>query len=254
MKIQKKAIQVFLAAIGITFFSFGFATYSIDKATNEDPQLLSKIETQIRSRPQFKNFHFNISKDSNSAEYEESTQWASFPANIRFLNINAIAADIEFVAGGDDAIELTAKGLANKTGKKRSELLDISFDENEILISEFGFDEVKNIHIQILIPKKYRNTLKVKTVSGDITIKPLELEMAELYSVSGDLNIESDADSNLMIGTVSGDVKLHFTKPTNNLRFEISSVSGDISNNLKSDPNGAHAIKIHTVSGDITLQ
>jgi DUF4097 and DUF4098 domain-containing protein YvlB len=253
MKKQNNKYKIVFITIGLTFFFFGLAAFSFDKAKNGDPAIASKIENKIKRRYNLGDFHINFSDNFDSNDYVKSTMSSSYSAKIKFLDINTISADIKIIASVGDDIIVTANGQLKKENEGRSQLLDIISDENEVSVSELGVNEAKSIQIQVFIPKNYKKRLKIKTVSGDITIGAIESE-TELYTVSGDIKIESNSNSSLAIGTVSGDVEVIFKKNTNDLRFELETVSGTIQNKVKSESNGNQLIKIHTISGDIELQ
>ena len=107
-----------------------------------------------------------------------------------------------------------------------------------------------DIYYEIEVPSIAN--LKLKTISGDITIEkgiyPMYLE-----SISGFINlyVPSKADAEVSVNTVTGGVytNLDINKSNSDLDSHPGGTDGTIKIN-----NGGNRIKLHTVSGDIYLR
>src|SRR5258708_2775240 len=78
----------------------------------------------------------------------------------------------------------------------------------------------------------FAGQLVANTVSGDITFKSVRLHGSDIVTVSGDVRIdgELDKDREHRIKTISGDIDLHLTGGSYDVRF--SSMSGDLDHEL----------------------
>ncbi len=128
---------------------------------------------------------------------------------------------------------------------ERVERVDVTSSANHTTIrvvlpngSNWGGDS--EAHLKIRVPQK--SALEVSLVSSDLRISGVSGSQ-HLQTVSGD--IAGEANGDLQISSVSGDVRLaaHNTHNT-----QVKTVSGDI--NI-GGPDGT--IQVNTVSGDATL-
>lgn len=105
------------------------------------------------------------------------------------------------------------------------------------------------------------------TVSGDLTFKSVRLHGSDIVTVSGDVRIdgELDKDREHRIKTISGDIDLHLTGGSYDVRF--SSMSGDLDNEMDGEisSEGKRAkrivigtaetkVSIKTMSGDLEIR
>ena len=114
---------------------------------------------------------------------------------------------------------------------------------------------------------EFAGQLVANTVSGDLTFTNVGLHGSEIVTVSGDVRIEGELDKGRdhRMKTISGDVELHLTGGSYDIRF--SSMSGDldsemaakVSNESRRDKHiviGAAETKVSvkTMSGDLGIR
>lgn len=126
----------------------------------------------------------------------------------------------------------------------------------------FGFTSKK---LLIKLPRKYKESFKIKTVSGDADVNYLDSDTFTFSSVSGDLKADiiysvnslvkttsgcAEVDlfrGNMMFSTVSGDIKMKYEKLDGD--FTLKSVSGDAKVSIPT--NSVFEANLKTVSGDL---
>ena len=113
----------------------------------------------------------------------------------------------------------------------------------------------------------FAGQLVANTVSGDLTLTNVRLHGSDFVTVSGDVRIdgELDKDREHRIKTISGDIDLHLSGGSYDVRF--SSMSGDLDNEMdgKITDEGRRAkrivigkaeskVSVKTMSGDLELR
>ncbi len=176
--------------------------------------------------------------------------------------VGAIAAlDISGRAG-----DISVQGCGFLSAKLRSVSGDISYQDTVVLNAlDCGSTSGD------LKTDAFTETLTLSTLSGDIEIRGGAVH-AEIRNTSGDISLEGGMARG-SVTTVSGDIdlmlrgrlhveSLHLRSTSGDVHLEmesaipacftLSTVSGDVDNDLESVPGGAE-VQIHTVSGDITV-
>lgn len=108
-------------------------------------------------------------------------------------------------------------------------------DLNRIMNFSFSSGEKE---LLIRLPRKYKESLSVKTISGDLNINYLDSNSFRFSTVSGDLQADIIYSINSLIKSTSGDCRIDLFR--GNIMF--SSVSGDID------------IKYEKLDGDFTMK
>ena len=95
----------------------------------------------------------------------------------------------------------------------------------------------------------YAGQLVGNTVSGDLTFDRVRLNGSEIVTVSGDVNIDGELDRSRehRMKTISGDVDLHLTGGSYDIRF--SSMSGDLDSELEGEISAVGRRDKHIVIG-----
>ena len=95
----------------------------------------------------------------------------------------------------------------------------------------------------------YAGQLVGNTVSGDLTFDRVRLNGSEIVTVSGDVNIDGELDRSRehRMKTISGDVDLHLTGGSYDIRF--SSMSGDLDSQLEGEISAVGRRDKHIVIG-----
>jgi Toastrack DUF4097 len=91
-----------------------------------------------------------------------------------------------------------------------------------------------------------------ETGSGDINATDLSGAHTSTHTGSGDVTLRLSTAQDVDVNTGSGDVRI--TVPGGQgYRLAVSTSSGDTHLGVSSDPSADHQIKVHTGSGDVTL-
>ncbi len=214
---------------------------------------LSEEELEVKfGKPQkiAKDIGGNRSKEDYSKEKKSEKAWA-FEADDRFeIQIDLVDEDVYVSSSDCDRLTVELLGKGNPSD------YTIAFEDNKLVINKnrnhfFGisFGHSRSGDFKISIPEKLATSyFKLKTISGDITVKNFETEDLYIKSTSGDAIIENMKTDDLKFESVSGDYSV---RNVNAVDCFISLVSGDID---LVDFHVKENIKINTVSGDVKIE
>ncbi len=186
-----------------------------------------------------------------SAEIVEIYESKSYPTDtINNIDVKAVSSDINIIPVKSDDINISFLGsithkkipklIASRVGDK----LMIEIKHPVVFFNFGGFQETK---LDIEIPEGYNDKLKIGTVSGDISLRRLDLDRLYMDVVSGDILAESLTSKSIVIDSTSGDIKLDAFSG----ELSANTVSGDVA---VSYPESDDDIDIETVSGDISMK
>lgn len=188
---------------------------------------------------------FNFTK-LNSMSFEEKTY--SVGSEFRNININGTECDVIILPSEDNECRIVSR---DSTGI----FTDFSVDGDTLFITRtdsrswfehFGIWWGDDLSVKLFLPRKEYESLVLKTVSGDITVRnEFKFSAAELQSTSGDILFSSETNDSLSAKTVSGNIKLEKA----NGKVKAVSTSGEID---MSDMNPSE-LSVKTTSGDIEL-
>ncbi len=176
---------------------------------------------------------FNVFAYSNKLIYEKE-----FDDEISILDIVSDSSDIIIKKTESDAIKVSIYGRKNDDYK-------VKIKDNYLYINndkkiDFCIGFCPNTKIEVLLPEKEYNKLKLRTVSGDINVDEISFNDITTNSTSGDIKINKAL--NATIKTISGDVEF------NELGIlEINTTSGEITGDI------TDKITARTISGDIKI-
>ncbi|WP_413612700.1 DUF4097 family beta strand repeat-containing protein [Bdellovibrio sp. HCB-110] len=279
--------KFFIAFAVWTVGFLGLAAYAGEKAFQNDPQLISKIEDK---------FNVSIRMGGMSKGYgvgpaaHDKTQdtW-NFAPPAKKVTFKSFSGNFSIKKSAGNEIKISATGKLDKNVAPR--LLETEVNNDELTVREPENNAVKDLEVQIEIPASFTSTVDVLTVSGDVTAENLNVQDLDLKtvsgemtlnqvtaknlavktvsgdfkaeassitrlegkSVSGDLEITNTTPSNIDFTSVSGDVKMKLAK-ADKTHFSLKSVSGDIHNRHGSDKGGEFKVTISTTSGDIEIE
>lgn len=258
---KNKFTKLIIITSVLTLFFFSLFIFSIQKIYKDRPQFASEIETAINKKYDFKDFHFQILNVSlgdmgqgsgfNSNYSNTSDKWY-FEALTQKIVVKTVNSDVTIGVATGDEIEVIATGELLESGKNKLILTDFSL--SALTIKNTDSNSAKNVSIQILIPKNYKNDLEIDSVNADLNLNVTSLKQMNIKSISGDVNIQNLTMTSLNVTTVSGDVNLGLQTQLKDLSLDLSTVSGDINQPFKSNSKGPIKIIIKTVSGDILIQ
>ncbi|MGG3891260.1 DUF4097 family beta strand repeat-containing protein [Metabacillus fastidiosus] len=176
-------------------------------------------------------------------------------SQIKALNIETTAANIEITISKTDDITVNLDGKINEKYKEKyllkvdesGEKLNISYISNENSPG-IKFGTTKDVRLHIAIPEKLYRSLAARTSSGRIDIEDMEVQNINLKTTSGNQfirNVKSKMSTSVQ--STSGDIDIN----NNNLKhFLINSTSGTIEiDNLVSEEG-----RINTTSGNVMIK
>jgi hypothetical protein len=114
---------------------------------------------------------------------------------------------------------------------------------------------------------EFAGQLVANTVSGDLTLRGVRLHGSDIVTVSGDVRVDGELDKERehRMKTISGDIELHLTGGSYDIRFK--SMSGDLDNEIAGvvSPEGRRdkrivigaaetKVSVKTMSGDLELR
>lgn len=130
---------------------------------------------------------------------------------------------------------------------------DISFLDNELKIKYkktkfLGLNRKSSGNILIKLPKSIKyNNLNISSTSGDIIIRGnIISNTIKINSVSGDISLDEMSCDNMKVSTVSGDIS---SLSIEGKDVYVDTISGDMGCNMLNSDN----LSISTVSGDINI-
>jgi DUF4097 and DUF4098 domain-containing protein YvlB len=286
MKSLNLISKLFIAAIIWTFGFISLAIFSGNKAYSSDPEILTKIENKYDVHVD-RHGVYKVFATYNSDDWKKTKGLWNFPNTKNKLIFKSYNADIKIVQSKTKEVIISAEGSLNEGQSKK--LLETEMSDDELTVSEIKH-ATSNLSILIEVPADFRQNISVssasgsisieglnlalldlKTISGDISLKDMNIktletktvsgeitadtsEISEILgkSVSGDIKISNKIATDVSLKTISGNINLTLTQ-SDNYRFNLKSVSGNIENKKSDNKNGTKNVEISTTSGDITI-
>ncbi|AIK39873.1 MULTISPECIES: DUF4097 family beta strand repeat-containing protein [Bacillus] len=191
------------------------------------------------------------------------------------IEIKTSAADVEIITVDSKDIEVLLDGEISKElvdeykfdVKKENNRLNIKFSKNQNYVG-WGIGTAADVNLQVKVPKKIYDTVKVTTSSGDFVAKEIETKVAEINTSSGDVSLShSKVNEKLTAKTSSGKIKTDKSEievaklntRSGKIRVEglhskelaANTSSGDIEYN---DRSLRGEVECNTSSGDVKMQ
>jgi lia operon protein LiaG len=174
--------------------------------------------------------------------------------NLKMINISTASADIKVIVTNDKELKFHYYGELRvaSTNKGFAPYIDIDESGTSLVLMEKirnGFNSVSyrgSVKLDIYIPEKYTENLKLNTASGDVSIKDFQ-GSGDINTASGDIDIENCRES-FDANTVSGDINYKRDSVLNN-NLSLNTVSGDVSISIEKESE--FSLKARTVSGKI---
>ncbi|EEL52382.1 MULTISPECIES: DUF4097 family beta strand repeat-containing protein [Bacillus cereus group] len=168
------------------------------------------------------------------------------------IEIKTSAADVEIVAVDSKDIEVLLDGDISKElvdkykfeVKEESNRLNVKFSKNRDSIG-LGIGTTAEVKLQVKVPQKSYENVKVTTSSGDFVAKGIETKTAELKTSSGDVSLlHAKINGKLTVETSSGAIE------TDKSEVEIAKLETS-SGKISVDSLRAKGVVFTTSSGDI---
>ncbi|PEP56396.1 MULTISPECIES: DUF4097 family beta strand repeat-containing protein [Bacillus] len=191
------------------------------------------------------------------------------------IEIKTSATDVEIITVDSKDIEVLLDGEISKElvdeykfdVKKENNRLNIKFSKNQNYVG-WGIGTAADVNLQVKVPKKIYDTVKVTTSSGDFVAKEIETKVAEINTSSGDVSLShSKVNEKLTAKTSSGKIKTDKSEievaklntRSGKIRVEglhskelaANTSSGDIEYN---DRSLRGEVECNTSSGDVKMQ
>lgn len=177
---------------------------------------------------------FNVFAYSNELIFEKEYNGA----NVKNLDIISDTSNIIIKKNESNVIKVSIYGRKNDDYKVEIKDDYLYIDNDKKINFCIGF--CPNTKIEVLLPEKEYNKLKIKTISGDIDTSNISSNDITVSSTSGEIKINKS--STAAIKTISGDIVFIELNDA-----EISTTSGEI----KGDT--VDKITAKTISGDIEI-
>lgn len=164
---------------------------------------------------------------------------------IEYIRIDCIYEDIEI--NTTEKSEIFVQLMSNNPSK----IPEIKIENNTFSVTSKVKNEIHPLSctVYISLPKDFnQKNIKIKNISGEITIKDCTSENMYLSTISGSINTENQNCNNFKVETVSGSIK---GKTINCTGFSAKSTSGSI--NLEIENQILLDSTIDTVSGSVKL-
>ncbi len=265
MKEMSTFTKLFSGAVIWTICFFGIAAYSSQKAKEQDPEIMKKVEANLSEK-----FKGNVQFSVGGSSGEDSIETFTTPLPKSAIQIKSVSGDFAIQYGSGKEIVVKATGTLDKS--KAEKLLIIDQNDETLSISE-PEDAVNNLAVEIYLPLQFQNEIEIKVVSGDIEVKGLTLsglaiktvsgdikahevkaKTIDVKTISGDISIDNKGPVDVNAATISGDIALTLPSTVENTNFRLKSISGDIQNARVSTGKALFSVDMKTTSGDIKVQ
>ncbi|MBU3144522.1 DUF4097 family beta strand repeat-containing protein [Clostridium sp. CF012] len=244
----KKIIQITLLIVLITI-GFAFIVAKI-----QGKNLLTTVK--------------NVSVSKGSGSIDETREFDIVP--ISKVRVDTVSSDVNIILSKEDKIVVHFHGTASEMSRApkletslNGDTLDISIKYPNQIMSIINFS--LNTKLDLYIPEKYKKSMEIETVSGEINIDKLEADNFKANTTSGDVNINSLLADITDFSSVSGgiDIKVLSSKTngfeTTSGDIKVEAITGDIKANSVSGSITAlysefnNEVAAETVSGDVEL-
>jgi lia operon protein LiaG len=185
-------------------------------------------------------------------------------------------ADIAFTVGNLEQISVRLVGEINENRGKDLQFqpvltengtLQIRVDEPEHI--GFSFGPSGSLQLQVIVPQKVYDQVRIKTITGDVHASMLEANICKLQSVTGDMELEGfkgkeltvktqtgdltgrEIEAQVDIETQTGDAELQLAKLSQNV--SVGSQTGELLISLKNPPDAAQ-FDLRSDTGEIKAE
>lgn len=190
----------------------------------------------------FSEAEFKMEPDAETNNYNVEQEFTLDCEGKNHVSVNVVATDVNVVT--EEREDILVNYIKYSSSDKDQFELVVEKDSKKILITEKHFGNKKfrvsggNKELLIRLPRKYKESFSVKTISGDLDINYLDSDSFRFTSVSGDMTADIIYSVNTLVKTTSGDCEIGLFR--GNMMF--SSVSGDID------------MKYEQLDGDFTMK
>ncbi|MBZ9689722.1 DUF4097 domain-containing protein [Clostridium estertheticum] len=203
-----------------------------------------------------------------SGSIDETKEFIIVP--ISKVMVDTVSSDVNIILSKEDKIVVHFHGTASEMSRApkletslNGDILNISIKYPNKIMSIINFS--LNTKLDLYIPEKYKKSMDIETVSGEIKIDKLEGDNFKANTISGDVSINSIVANITDFSSVSGTVDIKaLSAKTNGFEttsgdIKIEAITGDIKANSVSGSIKAsysefnNEVAAETVSGDVEL-
>jgi len=182
------------------------------------------------------NSNFNFSSYSDSFHGNWNFGWSNhtsmgtvekeLPQTVQNIYLNSSSSDytVKFYSGTTLKIDISGGFFSNFTysdGLSRTEVTD-----SNVIIESNDNLNFSDLQFTVYIPETYKNSLSIKTASGESSVTGGNLKTLLLSSASGDINLNNVVANDTSLEAASGSIDASTIKANKSL---IKTASGDIS-------------------------
>lgn len=151
--------------------------------------------------------------------------------DVTSVQIQSSSAEIHFIATDGDKIQIKLTGSLSEKDieKEKDTLLNASVSGSQLTITSkkpakfLNFSSSK-LQLDVQVPKKVYNSVKLESSSGNITIDPFEAKQATIDVQSGDTTVAGFKGDSFNASAQSGDMT--FDKMSGGVKVTVQ--SGDV--------------------------
>lgn len=173
------------------------------------------------------------------------------PAAVKTIDIDSVSTDVRIIPYDSNEIKVQFYGTASQNNQDPELISEMVGDTLTVKIKHkiainIGFQNIR-LRLDVYVPKSYAENIKVKTISGSVSLDSMSLNKLSVVTTAGDLRASSINAKLIEFGTMSGNMIAEGL--TGDLDY--TSVSGRLDAEYASFNNN---IKAHTTSGNITIK
>jgi len=147
------------------------------------------------------NYMINF-RDRNNYEGNSISETKTFGIDqLKEIHIYSVSSDISVFSTDEEDIKIHFYGRSALKSEKASPKLITNLEGGKLKI-EIKYPKVifynANVVLDVYIPRDYRESIIIDTVSADVDISNLDLNNFQCETVSGDLQIKSLGSDNLL--------------------------------------------------------
>ncbi len=254
LKKEMKFFQKDAKILSKEMSKFGKETADLTKGIVSDVLESVQAMDDVDLKKKMKSDEYVMSEDSDVRKYNITQEFSLDCDGKKDITISVISTDVNIVT--EEREDVLVKYINYSENDKSQLKVVVEEDSKGIKISEkkdkenaglFGFFGSGGKELLIRLPRKYKESLGVKSVSGDLDLNYLDSDSFRFSSVSGDLTADIIYSVNSLIKTTSGDCDIELFRGN----MICSSVSGDI--NMKYEKLDGD-LTAKSISGDVNIQ
>lgn len=221
---SKKAIIAMIISLVLFIATFSVGLFQTISSGLSIGSDLAPQVSNYLNEFEYRPFKFNLFNNKHTINDTESRNIES----INKITVNSKITDVNILKSNTSELKAELKGKYS-SNDSNSIKLNITEDNGELIIETQNTPNnvySSDLALNLYIPESYKGDILISSVSGDIkSERVLELNSLRIETVSGNVKFNSVSASTVTANLTSGDIEF------NNLNSNISSlktISGDI--------------------------